>query len=229
MRERYIEVFDRISIDCLNGDKYKTGKLTLRVILIPVSFQLNKIPSIQVGTAIAMLVRRKRHSRATAVLYRDFWGREKRAELLRSAVITRERSYERLSPSARAGFPFMPRHVGSAYMEWPSLPELLPVSFPGVKTSRDTFLVAISRSELDERLDNYFDPKISDAEMRQVAPDAMERVLHGFDASQTRDFMKRLGRQTGHVVRYQYRPMDVRWLYWHQETKLLDEKRPMDD
>ena len=28
MRERYLEVFDRIWIDCLNGDKYKTGKLT---------------------------------------------------------------------------------------------------------------------------------------------------------------------------------------------------------
>lgn len=28
MRERYLEVFDRAWIDCLNGDKYKTGKLT---------------------------------------------------------------------------------------------------------------------------------------------------------------------------------------------------------
>ena len=28
MRERYLEVFDGIWIDCLNGDKYKTGKLT---------------------------------------------------------------------------------------------------------------------------------------------------------------------------------------------------------
>ena len=28
MRESYLEKFDRIWIDCLNGDKYKTGKLT---------------------------------------------------------------------------------------------------------------------------------------------------------------------------------------------------------
>ena len=28
MRERYLDRFDRIWIDCLNGDKYKTGKLT---------------------------------------------------------------------------------------------------------------------------------------------------------------------------------------------------------
>ena len=29
MRERYLEVFDAIRIDCLNGDKYKTGKVAL--------------------------------------------------------------------------------------------------------------------------------------------------------------------------------------------------------
>ena len=28
MRERYLEAFDAIRIDCLNGDKYKTGKVT---------------------------------------------------------------------------------------------------------------------------------------------------------------------------------------------------------
>ena len=28
MRERYLEVFDSITVDCLNGDKFKTGKLT---------------------------------------------------------------------------------------------------------------------------------------------------------------------------------------------------------
>ena len=28
MRERYLEAFDAIRIDCLNGDKYRTGKTT---------------------------------------------------------------------------------------------------------------------------------------------------------------------------------------------------------
>ena len=30
MRERYLEAFDAVRIDCLNGDKYKTGKVSLR-------------------------------------------------------------------------------------------------------------------------------------------------------------------------------------------------------
>ena len=39
MRERYLDRFDLISIDCLNGDKYKTGKLTPVGEPDPASFQ----------------------------------------------------------------------------------------------------------------------------------------------------------------------------------------------
>ena len=28
MRERFLSEFDEVTIDCLNGDKYRTGKLT---------------------------------------------------------------------------------------------------------------------------------------------------------------------------------------------------------
>jgi predicted helicase len=88
MRERYMEVFDQISIDRLNGDKYKTGKLTPGGDPDPSVFSTDQNPEgIQVGTAVAMLVRRKLHARTEAVLYRDFWGREKRAELLKSQVL----------------------------------------------------------------------------------------------------------------------------------------------
>ena len=58
MRERYLEAFDRIWIDCLNGDKYKTGKLTPEGNPDPSVFstEFNR-EGIQVGTAIALLVR----------------------------------------------------------------------------------------------------------------------------------------------------------------------------
>src|SRR5271157_2038555 len=58
MRERYLEAFDSIWIDCLNGDKYKTGKLTPEGEPDPSIFstEFNR-EGIQVGTAIALLVR----------------------------------------------------------------------------------------------------------------------------------------------------------------------------
>lgn len=53
MRERYLEVFDRIWIDCLNGDKYKTGKLTPEGEPDPSVFSTEwNREGIQVGTAI---------------------------------------------------------------------------------------------------------------------------------------------------------------------------------
>ena len=59
MREKYLEVFDRIWIDNLNGDKYKTGKLTPEGKPDPSAFstEFNR-EGIQVGTAVSLLVRK---------------------------------------------------------------------------------------------------------------------------------------------------------------------------
>ncbi len=58
MRERYLEAFDHIWIDCLNGDKYKTGKLTPEGEPDPSIFSTEwNHEGIQVGTAIGLLVR----------------------------------------------------------------------------------------------------------------------------------------------------------------------------
>ena len=64
MRERFLEVFDRIWIDCLNGDKYKTGKLTPEGQPDPSVFSTEKNrEGIQVGTAIALA---RAHAGATS-------------------------------------------------------------------------------------------------------------------------------------------------------------------
>ena len=46
-----------------------------------------------------------------------------------------------------------------------------------------------------------------------------------FNAKVTRDFLRDRGINENGFVRYCYRPLDVRWLYWETETKLLDERR----
>ncbi len=46
-----------------------------------------------------------------------------------------------------------------------------------------------------------------------------------FDARKTRGILLKRGFLPNNVVRYVYRPFDIRWLYWEPETKLLDEKR----
>jgi len=70
----------------------------------------------------------------------------------------------------------------------------------------------------------YFDPTISDAKMCRIAPRAMESTAR-FNAETARSQLCKRGFLPQNIVRYHYRPFDVRWLYWEPETKLLDEKR----
>src|SRR5580700_5479881 len=86
MRERYLEAFDFIRIDCLNGDKFKTGKTTPTGLPDPSIFSTeHNREGIQVGTAIATLIRREVHVPTSAVSFRQLWGTGKRQELLDSA------------------------------------------------------------------------------------------------------------------------------------------------
>ena len=95
MRERYLEAFDAIRIDCLNGDRYKTGKTAPDGSTDPSIFSTREDPvGIQVGTAIATLVRKADHEPAEAVAFRHLWGATKPAELTATAEAAPDALYE---------------------------------------------------------------------------------------------------------------------------------------
>jgi predicted helicase len=110
MRERYLGAFDSIWIDSLNGDKYKTGKLTPEGKPDPSIFSTeSNREGIQVGTAITLLARRARHeSDGAALNYRSLWGDDKRQQLLRSAQEWAPADYRPLTPALGLGLPFVP-------------------------------------------------------------------------------------------------------------------------
>ncbi|MCH9049892.1 MAG: N-6 DNA methylase [Proteobacteria bacterium] len=225
MRERYMEAFDRIWIDCLNGDKYKTGKLTPEGDADPSIFSTEKNrEGIQVGTTIALLVRNDGGGGTDTVRFRHLWGKTKPAQLLATAKQDGESLYQQLRPSLGLGLPFLPAVVAESYLEWALLAELFPVSFPGVQTCRDQALVDIERERLESRMEKYFDSEITHEEMAGIAPVLM-RDAAGFKAKQTREYLMKRGFLRDNIVRYCYRPFDVRWLYWEPETKLLDRNR----
>ena len=87
--------------------------------------------------------------------------------------------------------------VSDGWAEWPALPDLFRTSFPGVKTSRDKLLVDIDLDKLKARFSDYFDSVTS----TETVPNEP-----GF-------------------VRYAYRPLDTRWLFWEAERGLLDRPR----
>ena len=226
MRERYLEAFDTIRIDCLNGDKYKTGKTTPDGAPDPSIFSTPEDPvGIQVGTAITTLVRKADHAPAGNVSFRHLWGQAKRTALLETAETEPEALYESVSPLLPLGLPFAPTTVSQDWFNWPALPDLFLASFPGVATSRDPFLVDIDPNRLQARIDDYFNAKLSHDEIARRYPAVMKRTAR-FEARSVRDALMLRGRTAkSGITRYAYRPFDNRWLYWEAERKLLDEKR----
>ncbi len=145
----------------------------------------------------------------SAVYFRHWWGKEKRAELL--ASLDKETSYEHLRPSLPLGLPFVLVAVRVDFHLWPLLTELLAVSFPGVKTSRDAAVVEFDRETLELRLSHYLDANVSHTEMRDRCPEIME-ISRTFKAEVVRDRLRARGRKFVRIVRYAYKPLDHRWL-----------------
>ena len=226
MRERYLEAFDEIRIDCLNGDKYKTGKTTPDGDPDPSIFSTPEDPvGIQLGTAITTLVRKDDHAPTGAIGFRHLWGQVKREELTATALVESSALYDSFEPSLPLGLPFTRMAVSEGWHDWPSLPDLLPVSFPGVQTSRDPFLIDVDLDRLKARVVDYFNPALNHEEIARRYPTVMKTTAR-FDARATRDVLQRRGGpMNGGFLRHAYRPFDIRWLYWEEETKLLDEKR----
>ena len=232
MRERYLEAFDAIRIDNLHGDRIISeyapdGHTSETVFAIQ-----GQSPGIRIGTAITLLSKSGPASKgleARRIHYRDF--HQARAEERRSALIESlaapgiESGYTAIGPSPQLGLPFKPMEVDDGWYDWPSLPDLFPASFPGVKTSRDSFLVDIDLDRLKARVAEYFNTDLSHEEITRRYPPVMHSVRR-FDAPTAREvLLKRGSPDEEGFVQYTYRPFDSRWLYWEAETKLLDEKR----
>ena len=227
MRERYLEAFDAIRVDCLNGDKYKTGKTTPDGRPDPSIFSTPGDPvGIQVGTAIATLVRKAEHEPAESVAFRHLWGQAKLTELTETAEIELAALYESVNPPLPLGLPFADVAVNRNWSDWPSLPELFPTSFPGVKTSRDSFLTDVDFHRLEKRVADYFNHDLGHEEIARLYPSVMNSVAR-YNPRAVRDSLLKRDEPDGisGIIRYTYRPFDNRWLYWEANTKLLDEKR----
>ena len=227
MRERYLEAFDVIRIDSLNGDKYKTGKTTPDGAPDPSIFSTPGNPvGIQVGTAITTLVRKTDHTPTETVGFRNLWGQAKHEDLTATAEAGPDALYDAMEPLLELGLPFAAVVASDGWHDWPSLPDLFSVSFPGVKTSRDAFLVDVDLDRLRARVADYFNSDLGRGEVARRHPSVMDSTAR-FDAVAVRGaLLKRGGPDEAGFVRYAYRPFDTRWLYWDLDSGLLDRPRP---
>jgi len=154
MRRRLLEEFDRVWIDCMNGDSRETGKLTPCGKPDPSVFSTEQNrEGIRVGTAVCLMVRKQDGARKPAVLFRHFWGVNKRAELLHSLKATHPDSgYRTAAPQKGNRYSFRPSTVSEQYLNWPTLPDvgsLKPIS--GYKENRGFAMIDDDKNAVQER------------------------------------------------------------------------------
>jgi hypothetical protein len=228
MRKRFASEFDRIWIDCMNGDSRETGKLTPEGKPDPSIFSTDyNREGIRVGTAIGIMARAETRSEQARILYREFWGASKRVDLVGSLKAQDfEGHYEPANPEKSNRYSFRPSRVSAQYSSWPKVPELARRHFNGPVERRGLALISIDREALESRMRSYFDPAVSDEEIQRiyppmmmtgnriVGPDARKKILATFHYDPSK------------IVRYPIKPMDARWCYLENLRPLFSEPSP---
>lgn len=229
MRQRFLAEFDTFWFDSLNGDSRETGKRTPEGKPDPSVFstQYNR-EGIRVGTAIGLMVRKNGRTDKPAVRYRQFWGASKRADLLESLDAPEfEAQYEPVEPDRANRHSLRPFNVTKDYLAWPQLEDLCAREpFNGPIERRGSALISIDRAPLASRIQAYFNKSVSDEQVeaiypplmmtgnRIVGPEARAKIVGEFQYDESR------------IVRYPFKPFDVRWCYLENLRPLFSEPSP---
>ena len=228
-RESLLKQFDRIWIDSLNGDSRETGKRTPSGDPDPSVFSTpyNRA-GIRLGTAIGIFLKRSEDASHTKASYRDFWGTEKRQELLGSLAVTPfDDQYIIADPQTWNRLSFRPRDVGSTYLAWPKLPELgMLEPINGMMEKRGGALIDSDRWALAARMQAYFDSNI-DWPAFELLGHPLAKDAARYKAEKTRTKALAAGTfDDKRIVNYIVRPFDVRHAYFTEIRPVWNETRP---
>lgn len=226
MRKRLLTEFDKFWIDCLNGSSRETGKRTPDGKPDPSVFSTKyNREGIRVGTAISLLVRRSKRGKTPVVRFRHFWGVKKREELLKSLEMKRfDDAYDTVSPSPEFRYSLRPIGAPDHYRNWPTVLDLCQEHpFNGPIERRGNSLISFESDKAKlEIIEDYLNPRVSHDMVRALAPRLMKSSGE-FEAEKARNSILRKGIRynTEKIVRYPFKPMDLRVAYLDSDIQPL--------
>jgi hypothetical protein len=215
MRRRLLRAFDEVYVLDLHGNvKMKE--------VCPDGSKDENVFDIQQGVAISlyckMAQREDTGPRLAKLRHADLWGlREAKYAHLRkqeSEVSTTE--WAALRP-AQPNYWFVPKDVElqGEYAEGWSVADAFPVNSTGVKTHRDHFALDFDEAVLRSRIEAFIETSMSDKE-----------AADSFNLHDTRDWRLADARakiradkdRFKKIIKYLYRPFDLRFLFWSQDA-----------
>lgn len=219
MRQSLMRTFDEIYLLDLHGNSKKKERS-------PDGTKDENVFDIQQGVAVGIFVKRlSEEQKAPAVVrHADLWGRREVYEDCPEGKRLSGGKYHWLWENELASTPwqilapqspfylFVPQDADrrAEYEKGWKLTEIMPVNNTGLITSRDRFVFGFSQDELLHRLRDFISSDLEHAREYYGLRDVRERTL---EDAQT--LLKRLTNFKDHFVPCQYRPFDLRLLFYH--------------
>jgi hypothetical protein len=221
MRGDVLNRFDRLIVDDLGGDvrgEHRSGEGSV--------FSTATAPGIRVGVAIATAVRtgpRPMGSVAdveTRVITGTGGAKRETLERLRDGELDAGLVPSGVSAAGRW------RITAEDETDAPGLDEYFTDRWSGVQPVRDEAVTDSSRQALEARMGDYFDFTLGWDELVARHP-AFGVERKRYDGERVRERHRSAGSTFApdRVVRFLYRPLQPRWLYWEPRFKLLNEAR----
>jgi hypothetical protein len=229
MRQRFLSEFDKLWFDCMNGDSRETGKRTPEGRPDPSVFSTDyNREGIRVGTTVGLMVRKARRDQKTTVKFRQFWGVTKRTDLIESLrSIDFNVDYQPVYPIPDNRHSFRPETLTPQYRGWPQLAALCKLEpMLGLDENRRQALHDISNDTLQSRMQSYYNPAVSLDQIRSIHPGLAANAA-SFDAQAIRQrLLKASSFGEDNVVRFWFKPFDLRWAYVEMIGNLWNRVRP---
>ena len=218
MRQELMRVFPHIRVVDLHGNRKKDE-------VAPDGRRDENVFGLDQGTAISILARGVTRSvsegAAGRVEYSEIWGsRDEKLRALDTPSLTRR--VTRISPQA-PHWRFVPTAAGHdpEYAAAWSLAAAMPVNTTAPVTARDHFVVAFNREELCQRIAEFRDLSIPDAEIRRRYFRRTRSARYetgdtrGWKLPEARRIVAADNDWRQHIRRCLYRPFDWRFVFWH--------------
>jgi len=248
MRESLLTSFHTIWIDNLHGNRLASERTPWGDSCETIFNTEEGGPGIKVGTAISTFLKRRQTPTApekTCVYTRDTWGRaeRKRQALLESLELDRwskaqraeaadrpegPRPYTQVFPNAKNQWKLVQQTAVGGFEDWPSLDELFSTAIQGVNPNRglDGSLVEIDRAALERRMRDYYS-NMPWGEFQRRHPELCRPRAGYDDPKSMRELLRKISKfQVHRIVPYVLFPLDLRWIYYETEGKLLNRRRP---
>jgi len=229
MRDRFLRHFDCLWFDCMNGDSRETGKLTPDGKPDPSVFSTDyNREGIRVGTAVCVIVRKEKRDKKAVVRFRHFWGASKRQDLLASLDAKDfGATYTQAESAKENRYSFEPTETSNAYRSWPAVVELAGTKpLLGLNDNRRQGTHAIEEETIADRMKAYYDPKLSLEDVARLHS-GLTTDAAGFHAADVRKRLLTVSIfQENNIVRFVFKPFDLRWAYIERTSNLWNRVRP---